>query len=83
MSGGRSQTTEALIPNYISEKQVSFRLLWPLKRVGAGQGVGRRTAATLWTHLIIATVKLLRGTDYSEGLGAVNDTSPQEIGLET
>ena len=26
------------IPNYISERQVSFRLLGPLKRVGAGRG---------------------------------------------
>ena len=26
------------IPNCISERQVSFRLLWPLKRVGAGRG---------------------------------------------
>ena len=42
------------------------------------------SAATLWTHLITATLKpLLQSKEYSEGLGAVKDTSPQEIGLET
>jgi len=37
------------------------------------------SAATLWTHLIAATLKLLQGKEYSEGLGAVKDTGIQEI----
>ena len=42
-----------------------------------------RSAATLWTHLITATLKsLLQGKECSEGLGAVNDTRTQEMGWE-
>ena len=38
------------------------------------------SAAALWTHLRTATVKpLLQGKECSEGLGAVNDTSIEEI----
>ena len=84
VSGGRSQTTEALglsSGTWHSKWQLrkaSFTKApsAPLKRVGKC-----RSAATLWTHLITATLKpLLQGKECSEGLGAVHDTRTQEIG---